>query len=184
MDSDARILHERFLREAVLNGNAEAWAAWYDQSFADVYRFALWRCGGNRDWAEELVQESWLIAVRRLAQFDPEKGSFCNWLRGILHNLQRNMARQRACRPRIEPLNADLASNRDCDDRSAERSDLVACALLALPEQFEFVLRAKYLDGLSVAEIAELQGQTPKGVESLLSRARQAFREAFNREHL
>ena len=41
------------------------------------------------------------------------------------------------------------------------------------------VLRAKYLDGRSMAEIAAAWGETPKAVESLLTRARQAFREAY-----
>jgi len=41
------------------------------------------------------------------------------------------------------------------------------------------VLRAKYLEGLSVAEIASARGETPKAVESLLSRARQAFRKVY-----
>jgi DNA-directed RNA polymerase specialized sigma24 family protein len=40
-------------------------------------------------------------------------------------------------------------------------------------------LRAKYLDGLSVPAIADQWGETPKSVESLLTRARQAFREAY-----
>ncbi len=41
------------------------------------------------------------------------------------------------------------------------------------------MLRAKYLDGLSVAEIAAARGETTKAIESLLSRARQAFRKAY-----
>jgi DNA-directed RNA polymerase specialized sigma24 family protein len=45
------------------------------------------------------------------------------------------------------------------------------------------VLRAKYLDRRTVDEIAADQGLTPKAAESLLGRARQAFREAFEADH-
>jgi RNA polymerase sigma-70 factor (ECF subfamily) len=55
----------------------------------------------------------------------------------------------------------------------------VAQAFAELPPHYEAVLRAKYLDGLSVHAIAEQRGDSPKAVESLLTRARQAFREAY-----
>lgn len=61
---------------------------------------------------------------------------------------------------------------------SAER---VAAALAELPDHYERALRAKYLDGETVAEIAALTGAGEKAVESQLTRARQAFREAYER---
>ena len=48
---------------------------------------------------------------------------------------------------------------------------------------YEAVLRAKYLDRQTVEEIAAARGETMKAVESLLSRARQAFREAYEADH-
>ncbi len=51
----------------------------------------------------------------------------------------------------------------------------------AYPERYEAVLRAKYLDQQSVAAIAETWNETPKAVESLLTRAREAFRQAYDR---
>jgi len=60
-----------------------------------------------------------------------------------------------------------------------ERAERIAATLADLPEHYEAVLRAKYLERATVAEIAEASGQTPKAVESLLTRARQAFREKY-----
>jgi RNA polymerase sigma-70 factor (ECF subfamily) len=48
-----------------------------------------------------------------------------------------------------------------------------------LPPHYEEVLRCKYLDGQSVADIALAWNESPKAVESLLTRARHAFREAY-----
>jgi RNA polymerase sigma-70 factor (ECF subfamily) len=75
---------------------------------------------------------------------------------------------------------------RQIDSRSAEadereRAERIAATLDMLPERQEAVLRAKYLDEHSVAEIAAAWKETPKAIESLLTRARQAFREQFER---
>jgi RNA polymerase sigma-70 factor, ECF subfamily len=61
------------------------------------------------------------------------------------------------------------------------REERIGATLEALPERQEEVLRAKYLEGLSVAEIAADWNETPKAVESLLSRARAAFRSLYDK---
>jgi RNA polymerase sigma-70 factor (ECF subfamily) len=65
-----------------------------------------------------------------------------------------------------------------------DTSEQVARALADLPSHYEQVLRAKYLDGMSVQAIAQRSGDSPKAVESLLTRARQAFREAYQAAEL
>jgi RNA polymerase sigma-70 factor (ECF subfamily) len=98
---------------------------------------------------------------------------------GIAGNVVRNHLRARSRdRRRTRPL-ADApepAAAPPADDGAR-----VAEALARLPERYERALRAKYLDRRSVAEIAAEAGETEKAVESLLTRARQAFREAFER---
>ncbi len=174
MTAEERVERERWLRRAVLAGDERAWRALYEQSCDCLYHYALWRCGGLRDRAEEVAQETWLHAVRRVADFDPGRGPFVAWLRGIAANHLRNRARRDANR-RTQPLGGEPVA----PDGALESAERVAAALAALPPRYESVLRAKYLDGLSVADIAAETGETAKAVESLLSRARQAFREAY-----
>jgi RNA polymerase sigma-70 factor (ECF subfamily) len=180
MDHSDRVWRERGLLDAVLAGDERAWRAWYDESFPGLYAYALWRCGGARHPADEVVQETWLAAVRRLRSFDPARGSFAGWLRAIAANVLRNHFRREsrrravapaAARPEVQPAGAE-------EERRA-RAERVAGALAALPDRYEAALRAKYLEGQSVVAIAAATGDTPKAVESLLSRARQAFRDAF-----
>jgi RNA polymerase sigma-70 factor (ECF subfamily) len=178
MTASDRELRERGLRQAVLAGDERAWRAWYDESYAGLYRYVLWRCGGLREPAEEVVQETWLVAVRRVRRFDPSSAPFAAWLRGIAANVLRNHLRRRHRRGSTGPLPAD-APGAAGGEEARERAEAVAAALAALPEHYEAVLRAKYLDGRSVADIAALHGETVKAVESLLTRARQAFREAY-----
>jgi RNA polymerase sigma-70 factor (ECF subfamily) len=179
MTANDRVWRERGLRDAVLAGDERAWRTWYDEAYADLYRYVLWRCGGLRDRADEVVQDTWLTAVRRVRAFDPSAGPFAAWLRGIAANLLRNAFRRERRRGRTEALGPDIA-RADGGLEQRLRAESVALALAALPERYEDVLRAKYLDGRSVAEIAEACGETPKAVESLLGRARVAFREAYH----
>ena len=167
-DSD-RVWRERSLQSAVLAGDERAWQAWYDQSFAELYAYVCWRSAGLRDVADEVVQETWLTAVRRVRRFDPERGIAANVLRNHLRS-------QRRAHPTV-PLNGTLATPSPNDRAEAER---IAQALASLSERHEAALRAKYLEQRSVADIAAEWDETPKAVESLLSRAREAFREAYN----
>ena len=52
---------------------------------------------------------------------------------------------------------------------------LVYEVLAKLPVHYRSVLEAKYLEGLTVNQIAETSQSTPKAVESLLARARDKF---------
>src|SRR6476646_645291 len=100
MPTSESVWRERGLRSAVLAGDEQAWRTWYDESFDGLYAYVLWRCAGLRDRADEVVQEVWLTAVRRLRSFDPGQGSVAAWLRGIAANLLRNHFRREARRAR------------------------------------------------------------------------------------
>jgi RNA polymerase sigma-70 factor, ECF subfamily len=176
--SSERVRHEEALRGAVLAGEQAAWRALYDGAYQALWAYIVWRCGGLRDIAEEITQETWLVAVRRIADFEPKRGSFQAWLRGIAGHCLRNHFRARRRRPE-QTLRGDLPEN--VADGRAEEAELIAQALAELSEHYEAVLRAKYLDLGSVAQIAEEWAETPKAIESLLTRARQAFRTAYEK---
>src|SRR5262245_33589154 len=175
MAESNRVWRERGLHSAVLAGDENAWRTLYDDSYAALDAFVLWRSGGLRDLADEIVQETWLTAVRRIRDFKPEQAVFVTWLRGIAANLIRNHLR------RQRPPLAISRTSRDQDDRR-EQAEHIAQALTELPERYESVLRAKYIDQESVQEIACAWNESRKAIESLLTRARQALREVLERQ--
>ena len=69
------------------------------------------------------------------------------------------------------------------DAAAREKAERVAEALAEINPLYEAVLRAKYLDRQSVEEMAAALGESPKAIESRLTRARQAFREAYEARH-
>jgi RNA polymerase sigma-70 factor (ECF subfamily) len=184
MHSEGRIHREEMQRRAVLAGDENAWRLWCLEAFDELDRFIIWRCGGRRDEADEIVQETWLTAVRQIRSFRPQQGSFLAWLRGIAANVRRNHLRRTrrlserestTCGTFLDNARTEVIVGRQ------ERNQQIATALDGLLERQECVLRAKYFDGLSVAEIAAAWNESPKAIESLLSRAREAFREGFER---
>ena len=168
------------LRDATLRGDELAWQSLYDESFDQLWKYVEWRCGGNRVLAEDVIQETWVVAVRRIRDFMPQKAGFATWLCGIAaKNLQACFRRERGRRS-LASLDSKLAQAQSEDKSTDEAVSLqIAVALADLPERFEAVLRAKYLDSMTVNQIAGHWGETPKAVESLLTRARDAFRQAY-----
>lgn len=178
--SDADAGREQTIRAAVLAGDPAAWRVWFDAHHDRLAGYVRWRCGGLRDLADDVLQETWLTAVRRVRDFDPAKGAFFDWLCGIASHAARNAIRARCRRAaRTRPLAP--GDDRAPPDAATDKAERVAAALATLPDHYEAVLRAKYLDGRSVADIAAARGDSPKAVESLLTRARQAFRAAYEK---
>lgn len=183
MRDDARVRVESIRRAAVLAGDEAAWRAWYDEAYQPLRVYVFWRLGRQSAGVDEVVQETWLVAVRKIRQFDPQQGTFLDWLRGIAANVMRNHLRQPtpsslAMEPAVDGLVWVAALALDVEEQSVR----VAEALSALPDQYAAVLAAKYLEQRSVKEIAEAWNQTAKAIESLLTRARTAFREVYGQE--
>src|SRR5262245_41048361 len=83
MDPGGPYSDESLLRAAVLAGDGGAWRSLYERHFDALYAYVRLRAGGDGELSDEAVQECWLTAVRRLRDFDPGRGTFAAWLRGI-----------------------------------------------------------------------------------------------------
>jgi len=177
---------DRFLVARLLRGDEDAFTAFFDASFGPLFRFALPRVGGDASTAEEIVQTTLVRAVRKLASYRGE-AALLTWLTTICrHEIADFFESQRRVPPMIE-LSEDVPEIRaalesigaeDAMQRK-EAGRLVQVVLDRLPNRYGDALEWKYIDSLSVAEIAGRLGITAKAAESVLSRAREAFRDAF-----
>jgi RNA polymerase sigma-70 factor, ECF subfamily len=174
-----RAWHEQGLRDAALAGDAGAWCLLVEEHQDAVRRYLAWRLGGYISHLDDLSQETWLIAARSLRRFAPDRGAFQHWLFGIAANVCRNHLRSRR-RSKQQPLPHHLEPSEE--PAQHEQAERVALALAELPEHYELVLRAKYFEEASVECIAQTEGQTIKAIESMLTRARAAFRESYQKE--
>lgn len=167
---------ERGLLRALRAGDEEAWRALYLQVWPALLRQVRGLCGGDPDVVEDVMQETWLVAVRRVGAFDPGRGPFEAWLAGIAKRVHAGLRRRRRPGPApadpVEPPGP--STHNDVEERVME-------VLSSLPERDRAVLKARYKEQRSIAEIARSMGRTEKAVESLLGRAREAFRRRYLR---
>lgn len=177
MDETHNLWQERGLREAVLRGDMEAWRVLYDRCFDSLYAFIDFRTQHRKDRTDEVAQEVWMVAVRRIKVFDPGRSSFENWLRGIAVNVIRNQRPHWERQGGMKPVEA--ASAEAAPEVGIELTEQIGLALTALPARYQSVLQAKYEKKMTVNEIARMWKETPKAVESLLTRAREAFRKVY-----
>lgn len=176
----------------VLRGDQAAFRQLFDQYFPRLYRFALSRLNGDADAAGEVVQQTFCRAIEGLDSYRGEAALY-TWFCQICNNLVMDFFRRQSQEKRrmvsIEDspeIQAVLAALTDPDGERGEadlmRRDvtrLVQATLDHLPERYGDVLEWKYVDELPVAEIASRLTLSVKAAESLLGRARQAFREAL-----
>lgn len=176
---------EPALRAAVLRGDGAAWEILYERARGPVRRWLGRRLPGAE--VDDAVQEAWMVAVKRIGSFDPRVGTFTGWVLGIAAKTALS-ARRRAVRDgagRVVVEHGDskgrdgLAAGGGAGTDAGDESDLVQETLRALPPRYRTVLQAKYEQGLRVEEIAKLCGATAKTIESLLTRAREAFRALY-----
>ncbi|MEQ8764831.1 MAG: sigma-70 family RNA polymerase sigma factor [Planctomycetota bacterium] len=181
METNDNLSRERSLRRAVLRGDDDAWNELYAESFRPLFAFVYHRTRRNRERTEEVVQETWVIAVKRIRAFDPDRGSFEGWVRGIASNVLRNRWRQWSRESGERSPFEELDALPGAPSSRLDLAEQIALAMTELPGRYQDVLRARYERQYSVLEIAEQSGVSPKATESLLGRARAAFRAAFER---
>ncbi len=167
----------------MLRGDEAAWSELYGSTFRSIYAYVYHRTSRQRERTDEIIQETWMVAVRRIRSFDPDRASFEAWVRGIALNVLRNLARQWS-RQNATTEQADVSIDAIPTGLPSARLDLaeqIALAMTELPARYQSVLRARYEQEHSLVEIASQCGVSPKAAESLLGRARAAFRLAYQR---
>jgi len=182
---------DRALVARMAVGDQGAFDEFFRASAPRLAAFVGRRSGLDPATVEDIVQSTLIKAMRNLSSYRAEASLF-TWLTQIcLHELA-DVARKSARRPSHSSLDepttlARLAPQLHAApffepeatvDAELHRAAVIR-ALNALPKHYALALEAKYGDGLSVVQIAELLGLTPTATQSVLARARDAFRERW-----
>lgn len=136
------------------------------------------RMVGDGEESLDVAQEVWLLVFRRLASLDAPE-AFRVWLYKIAHDVTVTHLRRRK-RPAALPLE-EITTTDQADDwnelEALEQADLVHRTLEQLSPPHREALTLRFLEGLEVAEIAEVVGCSPGTVKSRLHYAKHALRE-------
>jgi RNA polymerase sigma-70 factor (ECF subfamily) len=174
----------------LIRGDEVAFDAFFETNFPRLYRFAVRRLGAE-DAAEEVVQAALTRALQRIGSWRGEAALF-TWLCTICRNEIADRRRRAASGPTLlAPDDApgvraaleSLAADVDTPEEQLARRDLAALVHLTLdhlPGRYGDLLEWKYIQGQTTAEMAQRLGASSKAVESMLARAREAFREGFS----
>jgi RNA polymerase sigma-70 factor (ECF subfamily) len=155
---------------SIVAGGCLTFAELYDAHVDEVYRFVHRRC---RDHAlsEDITQETFVTAIR--GSRDPSSISV-GWLITVARNrLVDVLRRQTNYEGKLRLVGASESD--DYDAQLAERMRIEA-ALNELSVEYRLVLTLRYIDGMSVLELADHLGRSAKSVEGLITRARRAMR--------
>lgn len=141
--------------------------------------------GGNREAAEEAVQEIFLKTYRAIGSFDPGK-RFFTWFYTIALNHLRSVRRRKRSHPEESAVAVDdyasmLAVGRPAampEERALAREGerLAQQALMELPERYREVFVLRHVEGLSGREVADLLGIPEATVRTHLMRAREQLK--------
>lgn len=172
---------------AFLDGNKRAFGELVERYQTRLLNF-IYRTTGDRERAEDLVQETFIRVYRHLHRFDQSK-KFSTWIYTISSNLAKNELRNRSRNPLV--LFQTLMKNRQADERPLEWEDntyrpddlfrkrhlksQVDAAVEQLPENHRIVFILREMEGKTYEEIAEITHTNLGTVKSRLNRARNNF---------
>jgi RNA polymerase sigma-70 factor (ECF subfamily) len=187
--SELRELDDTALVNAYLAGESRSFDVLVERYQTRLLNF-VYRIVGDRERAEDLVQEVFIRVHRHLGRFDRSK-KFSTWIYTIASNLGKNELRNRARNPLVlftsitqgwddeeRPLEFEDPSARPDDQfRKRHVKELVEQSVGQLPKHHREVFVLREIEGRSYEEIAEITHCNLGTVKSRLNRARNSFAE-------
>jgi RNA polymerase sigma-70 factor (ECF subfamily) len=179
------------LAKRVAAGDSDAFEEFFREYFPRLFRFTLSRVDANADLAEEIVQRTMCRVVQKMDSYRGEALLF-TWLCMICRNEMTSIYRHKglqqsktvfledhpAIRAALESISVD-SDTPESEQTEQELARFVRLTLEYLPARYATALEMKYIRGCSVDEIGEELEISTKAAESLLTRARTAFKEGF-----
>jgi len=182
-----RDLGDSLVVQRFLDGDSRAFGELVDRYDKRLLNF-VYRTIGDRERAQDLVQETFVRVYRHLHRFDQTK-KFSTWIYTIAGNLAKNELRNRSRNPLV--LFQTIKKNWEADHRPLEWEDprmrpddlfrkrhlreMVEKAVDELPEHHRIVFVLREMEGKTYEEIAEITGCNLGTVKSRLNRARNNF---------
>jgi len=171
---DAESARMLALVERAQDGDGDAFGRLYDTYVDTVYRYIYYRVS-SKALAEDLTQETFLRALRRISTFTWQGRDFGAWLVTIARNLVADHFK--SSRHRLEVPTGEML---DSDEHEPSPEDSVLAylsnralldAVKQLNSQQQECVTLRFLHGLSVAETAQIMGKNDGAIKTLQYRA-------------
>ena len=188
----AKPLSDAELIARVSKSDKHALEELYDRYAAAAMGLAL-KMLGERNTAEEIVQEAFWRVWKRSATFELGRGQFTAWLFGIVHNLAIDEMRRRRVRPNTISTDTEEDAILELPDRTVDvaesafqtvTGEQVRLALTGLPDAQRSVIELAYFEGLTHQEIAARLNEPIGTIHTRARLALQKLRESLLTLHL
>lgn len=180
-------MSEQELVRKVLQGDEEAIRKLYEKYSPSLFVFIASKVGKRED-VEEILQDTWVSIFDSLPMFSA-KSSFLTWAKSIALHEVADFYRKRKIKsivfsrlPFLENLVSQALGPELAYQEKEVKEDLQK-VLARLSEGYSKILRLKYIEGLSMAQISRRLNISIKAVESRLSRARRAFQKQWRENY-
>lgn len=174
-------------------GSPQAWNQFYDAYARRLWLSVAMLTGAQSAEVADILQEVFLAAARSARRYDPKRGTLWMWLWGIarkevaLHYRKAGaraellLVQQRRMMSSSRDLLTEIVDGPPEQLACRELGTLVRAALAELPDEHQALLTGKYVEEQSAEQLATDTALSVSAVYSKLARARQAFRDAFEK---
>ena len=178
---------ERQLIARLIQGDPAAVDEFVEQYTDNVYRFVYHQVGGLAQDAEDIVQETFMAALKSIHRFRGDS-KLRTWLFSIAAHKVADMRRRIGRRPETVPLDVDTSlqmkgPNPEQAMEHLQARQRIHQALSQLPPHYRTALVLKYIQDMRVREIGKVMKRSEKSVESILVRARRLLSKILGDEY-
>ncbi len=145
----------------------------YTTHYHDALRYVMKRIGNQQD-AEDVLSDTFLYCYDHFSDYNPNLASERTWLYVVLKSRIRNYFRDRRITEELDALETSDVGKSGLLEEAAELQELrnlLAEALLTLPEKQKKLVILRYFYDCNTAEMAERTGMSPGNARTTLSRA-------------
>ena len=179
-------MEDKELVAQVLTGNKKATRKFYKAYERRLLNFILRKVSNRKD-AEEILQDTFVSAFDSLPLFS-HRASLFTWLCAIARHEIIDFYRKKKLKtiifsrlPFLKKI-VDRALGPELTLQEKEMKQKIFNTFKNLSEGYSQILRLKYIEGLTIAQIAFKLGKTVKAVESKLFRARLSFQNEYKKQ--
>ena len=182
------------LTKSIIKGDEQAFNQFFDDYHPRLFRFIMSRIDHDYDLANDMAQDTLCKALDKMADYRGEAALFtwmCQISRSLIHaHYVKQKRREKIVAPIADtPEMQSILENISVDDEqqpermtmNSQLKQILEEVLDHLPTDYGNVLTWKYVDELSVNEIAEKMATTQIAVQSVLARARKSFQQVIQK---
>ena len=157
----------------------------YHQHFDYVYRYITLRLA-DRQVAQDVTSQTFFTAFKHRHQYNPEKGSWRQWVTGIAKNRLLDYWQKEKLTLSLEEVDqADQKIQFSMDHtKTLDQKMLFESMINSLPKNLQRLLILRYVDDLTYEQIANITSKTPAAIRKLFSRLHKRLKAQFETSDL